>query len=178
MNKARHTVVGAVVVLIVAMAGAEASAQSTSRLTDADRKFVMEALEGGQMEVELGKLAEQKATNDAVRKFGERMATDHEKAGQELQELAASKGITAPSKSAEKDKAASERLSKASGAAFDREYVTMMVADHEKDVAEFKKMSREAKDPELKAWAVKTLPTLETHLKMIRQIQKQVATRQ
>ncbi len=146
MNKTRHTVVGAVVILMAAMAGAAASAQSTSRLTDADRQFVMEALEGGQREVGLGKLAEQKAANDAVRKFGERMATDHEKAGQELQQLASSKGITTPSKSAEKDKAASERLSKASG--------------------------------ELKAWAAKTLPTLETHLKMIRQIQKQVAARQ
>jgi putative membrane protein len=50
-----------------------------------------------------------------------------------------------------------------------------MVSDHEKDVAAFKRESQQAKDPELKAWAGKTLPTLEDHLQMIRQVQGQLA---
>jgi putative membrane protein len=70
-----------------------------------------------------------------------------------------------------------DRLSKLSGAAFDREYVKMMVKDHEKDVAAFKRESQQAKDPDLKAWAGKTLPTLEDHLQMIKRVQSQVAAK-
>jgi putative membrane protein len=144
-------------------------------LSDADHKFVMEALEGGQMEVELGRLAEQKAASDAVKQFGQRMATDHAKAGQELAQLAAGKGVEVPKQPARKTQMEKDRLSKATGAAFDREYVKMMVKDHEQDVAAFKRESQQAQDPDLKAWAAKTLPTLEDHLKSIKQIESQVA---
>lgn len=144
-------------------------------LSDADHKFVLEAAEGGQMEVELGKLAQQKASSDAVKQFGQRMATDHAKAGQELAQLAAGKGVELPKQPAQKTQMAKDRLTKASGAAFDREYVKMMVKDHEKDVAAFKRESQQAKDPDLKAWVTKTLPTLEDHLQVIKQIESQAA---
>jgi putative membrane protein len=68
-----------------------------------------------------------------------------------------------------------DRLSKASGAAFDREYVKMMVKDHEKDLAAFKREGQEAQDPDLKAWVTRTVPTLEDHLRSIKQIESQVA---
>jgi putative membrane protein len=129
------------------------------------------------MEVELGKLAEQKASNDAVKQFGQRMATDHAKAGQELAQLATGKGIELPKQPDRKSQAEKDRLSKASGSTFDREYVKMMVKDHEKDVAAFKRASKDAKDPDVKAWAAKTLPTLEDHLKSIKQIASQVASK-
>jgi putative membrane protein len=135
----------------------------------------MEAMEGGQMEVELGKLAEQKASRDAVKQFGQRMATDHAKAGQELAQLAAGKGVEVPTQPARKTQVEKDRLSKASGSTFDREYVKMMVKDHEEDVAAFKRESQQAQDPDLKAWVAKTLPTLEDHLKSIKQIESQVA---
>ena len=144
-------------------------------LSEADRKFVMEAAEGGQMEVELGQLAQQKGSSDAVKQFGQRMATDHAKAGQELAQLAAAKGVELPKQPARKTQMEKDRLSKASGSAFDREYAKMMVKDHEQDVAGFKRESQQAPDPDLKAWAAKTLPTLEDHLKSIKQIESQVA---
>ncbi|HEY7205261.1 MAG TPA: DUF4142 domain-containing protein [Methylomirabilota bacterium] len=160
----------------LALVSAPAAAQSPkSGLASSDKKFVTEAAEGGQVEVELGELAQQKATNEAVREFGRRMADDHGKANRELAQLAASKQVQLsdkPSRTAQREK---DRLSKLSGAAFDREYVKAMVSDHEKDVAAFKRQSQEAKDPELKAWAGKTLPTLEDHLQMIRQVQGQLA---
>jgi putative membrane protein len=167
---------GAVVVAAMVAGPGLASAQSPrGALSDADRKFVEEAAEGGQMEVELGQLAQQKASNDAVKQFGQRMATDHGKAGQELAQLAAGKGVELPKQPPRKSQMEKDRLSKASGAAFDREYVKMMVKDHEKDVAAFKRASQQAQDPDLKAWAAKTLPTLEDHLKSIKQIESQVA---
>ena len=154
-----------------------ALAQQGGSLAASDKKFVMEVAEGGQMEVELGELAQQKAQNDAVKQFGRRMAEDHAKAGRELADLASSKGVQLSDKPSSKAQREKDRLSKLSGAAFDREYVKMMVRDHEKDVAAFKRESQQAKDQDLKAWAGKTLPTLEDHLQMIKQVRAQVAAK-
>jgi putative membrane protein len=170
-------VVGAMVVATV-IAGAETTlAQPRGVLPNADRSFVLEAAEGGQMEVELGQLTQQKASSDAVRQFGRRMATDHARAGLELAQLAAAKGVELPTQPARKTQMEKDRLSKATGAAFDREYVKMMVTDHETDVAAFRRQSQQAQDPDVKAWAARTLPTLEDHLKSIKQIESQVARR-
>ena len=169
------TVAALGVASVIAGAGFALAQSPRGALTDADRKFVEEAAEGGQMEVELGQLAQQKAASDAVKQFGQRMATDHAKAGQELAQLAAGKGVELPKQPARKTQMEKDRLSKASGAAFDRDYVKMMVRDHEKDVAAFKRASQQAQDPDLKAWVTKTLPTLEDHLKSIKQIESQVA---
>ena len=169
---------GAVVVAAMVAGPGLATAQSPrGNLSSADRKFVEEAAEGGRMEVELGQMAKQKASNDAVKQFGERMATDHSKANQELAQLASGKGIELPKQPGRKAQSEQDRLSKASGSTFDREYVKMMVKDHEKDVAAFKRASKDAKDPDVKAWAAKTLPTLEDHLKSIKQIESRVASK-
>jgi putative membrane protein len=153
------------------------SAKSASSTTaGADSAFVMKAVKGGMAEVELGKLAAEKASSDEVKKFGQRMADDHGKAGDELKSLAQSKNITVPSELDAKDKALRDRLSKLSGAAFDREYMKAMVSDHRKDVNEFRTESRSGKDADIKAWAAKTLPTLEEHLKHATETDRVVTT--
>jgi putative membrane protein len=174
-NRTVMTVVAVGMVSAIAGAGLATARSPRGTLSDADHKFVMEAAEGGQMEVELGQLAQQKAGSDAVKQFGQRMATDHAKAGQELAQLAVGKGVELAKQPSRKTQMEKDRLSKASGGAFDREYVKMMVKDHEQDVAAFKRESQQAQDPDLKAWAAKTLPTLEDHLKSIKQIESQVA---
>jgi putative membrane protein len=140
-----------------------------------DEMFVLDVAKDGMAEVELGKLASEKATNDEVKKFGQRMVTDHGKAGDELKTLAQSKSITLPSDVDAKAKATRDRLAKLSGAAFDRAYMQDMVAGHRKAVAAFKKESTAGKDPDVKAWATKTLPTIEEHLKMAQDISRSVA---
>ena len=150
------------------------SSGAAAALDRSDRKFVEEAAAGGMAEVELGKLAEQKATSDQVKQFGARMVEDHGKANDELKELAQSKGLSvpaAPDKSHQKDL---DKLSKLSGAQFDREYMAHMLSDHRKDVSEFKKMSESAKDSDVKAFAGKTLPTLQEHLKMAQSVNDSV----
>jgi putative membrane protein len=127
------------------------------------------------MEVDLGELAQQKASNDAVRQFAQRMIADHGKAGQELAQLAASKGIELTTQPSRADQREKDQLARQAGPAFDRAYVKMMIKDHEQDVAAFRKMSRQAKDPDLKEWAAKTLPVVEDHLKTIREIEPQIA---
>lgn len=137
-------------------------------MSNQDHKFVMEAAMGGLMEVELGRVAAAQGASDAVKQFGQRMVDDHSKANTELMTLAASKGMTLPTELDEKHKAQVAKLSALSGAEFDRAYAKMMLSDHNKDVKEFQKQSARASDPDIKAFAAKTLPTLQEHLQMVR----------
>jgi len=131
----------------------------------ADRKFVKDAAQGGMAEVELGQLAAEKASSDDVKKFGQRMVDDHSKANDDLKQLATKKGVHVPQQLSAKDKATKARLSKLSGEQFDKAYMANMVRDHKKDVAEFRRETESAKDPDVKNFAASTLPTLEDHLK-------------
>jgi len=143
-------------------------------LAPGDRKFVMDAAHGNMAEVELGKLAAEKGASDTVKQFGKRMSEDHGKANAELKEFADKKGLSLPADLDSKHKQLRDRLAKLNGADFDRAYANEMVKDHKKDVTEFKREAGRAKDPDLKAWASKTLPTLEDHLKQAQDMQAQV----
>ena len=158
------------------LAGAVAVGLGAASALAADEAFVMKAAKGGMAEVELGKLAAEKGMSPGVKKFGQRMADDHGKAGDELKTLAQNKHITLPADIDPKDKALRARLIKLSGAAFDHAYMQAMVADHVKDVNEFKMEAKAGKDPDVKAWAAKTLPTLQDHLKQARETNGTVAT--
>jgi putative membrane protein len=142
--------------------GSSASSKSGA----SDQQFVTKAAQGGMAEVALGQLAASKGTNDAVKQFGQKMADDHGKANDELKSIAQQKGITLPTDLNAKDKAEQARLEKLSGAEFDKAYMSHMVKDHKKDVAEFQKESSSGKDSDVKQWAGKTLPTLQSHLQM------------
>jgi len=135
-------------------------------MASADHQFIMEAAQGGLAEVELGQMASSKAQSAEVKQFAQRMVTDHGKANEELKSLAQSKNMTLPTDVGAKHKATKERLEKLSGAQFDRAYMQDMLSDHQKDVNDFRKESQSGKDPEVKAWAAKTLPTLQEHLQM------------
>jgi putative membrane protein len=143
-----------------------------AKLGLADRKFVLEAAMGGMAEVELGRLATQKGMSAAIKTFGQRMVDDHSAANSELTTLASGKGLTLPTTLDAKHRAVMNRLSRLSGAAFDRAYARDMLNDHIKDVAAFKRESRMARDADLKAFAGSKLPTLEEHLTMARELNK------
>jgi putative membrane protein len=157
-------------------AGAQAGA-AASGIAAADKTFVTEAAKGGMAEVELGRLATEKASNADVKQFGQRMVDDHGKANDELKSLASQKNITLPTELDAKHKTTQDRLSKLSGDAFDKAYMTEMVADHNKDVGEFTRASKTAKDADVKAWAGKTLPTLQDHQKMAKEVASKVANK-
>lgn len=140
----------------------------------ADKSFVTKAANGGMMEVALGQIATKNASSQQVKDFGQMMVTDHGKANDELKSLAASKNIKIPAKMGAKQNQKVDKFSKMTGAEFDKKYMQAMVKDHEKDVKNFQKASKEAKDPEIKAWAAKTLPTLEKHLQQAKDLAKQV----
>jgi putative membrane protein len=139
-------------------------------LNSHDRDFMMDAAMGGMEEVELGRVAAQQGTSEAVKTFGQRMVDDHSKANEELMTLAQSKGVTLPTTLDETHRAEVTKLSAMTGADFDRAYSKMMLSDHNKDVSEFEKQSTKGVDPDLKAFASKTLPTLQEHLQMAKML--------
>ena len=139
--------------------------KKSAGMTMTDTTFVKKAARGGLAEVELGKLATEKASSEDVKKFGQRMVDDHGKANDQLKQVASEEHITLPEGLSAKDKATKDRLEKLSGAQFDRAYMRDMVKDHRQDVAEFEHASKSAHDPAVKSFATQTLPTLQDHLK-------------
>lgn len=137
-----------------------------SSLSHSDRKFIEEAAKGGMAEVELAKIAQERASSPEVKQFAQRMEQDHSKANEQLRQLAQAKGVTMPSGPKLKDNHEASKLSKLQGEDFDRAYMDYMVKDHKHDVKEFQKQAKNAKDPDVKAFAQQTAPTLEEHLQL------------
>lgn len=132
-------------------------------LSDKDKEFIQTAAKDGMMEVEMGKMGQKQAKNAEVKKFATRMVTDHSKANAQLKALAKKKGVTL-------DEAA-HKMDKMDDATFDKDYMDQMVKDHEKDVKAFEEEAKDGSDPDVKAWANKTLPTLKKHLELAKEIQ-------
>jgi putative membrane protein len=132
---------------------------------NSDAQFATKAAQGNMAEVALGKLATQNAQSDDVKKFGQRMVDDHGKAEQDLEGIASKDNLTLPKNVSATQKAEQQRLEKLHGAAFDRAYMSMMVKDHQKDVAEFRKEANSTSaNADLRDYAKRTYPTLDDHL--------------
>lgn len=154
--------------------GASRTADKAADKFGADSSFVQEAASGGMLEVRLGELAVTKASNPAVRQFGQRMVRDHSMANKQLLSALTAEGIRPPMAMLDKDIATFNHLAKLSGAEFDKAYMKHMVEDHKHDVAAFEKEAKDGKDAKVKAFAEQTLPTLKEHLKLAQQTCDQV----
>jgi putative membrane protein len=106
--------------------------------------FLKTAIEGNYAEVEMGKLAQQNAQNENTKKFGQMLTDDHSAANQKAIDAAKAMGVTPPDGPNAKQKADYDKMSKMKGAQFDRDFAAHMVADHEKDIAEYKKEAKQA----------------------------------
>jgi putative membrane protein len=164
------------------------------------RMFVEKMTIAGMAEVQLGKLATEHAANADVKAFGQMMVKDHTQAGQELARIATQLSVPPAKQLDQKHRELVDRLSKLRGAAFDREYMTAMVAGHEEVAAELRMRAGSrltANEPAtpgraaggaapvgtsgaprgeepLTEWAVKTLPTVQHHLERARELQAKV----
>ena len=141
------------------------TSSSTAPLPMEDIGFITQAAESGQFEVEVGRLAAEKAASPDVKAFAQMLVTDHGAANDQLRQLATSHNLALPASLPDAKKKELDELAKLSGAEFDRQFVKMAaVHDHEKDVAEFEKASQSAKSPDVRQFAQSTLPTLKKHL--------------
>ena len=167
------TVFSFAVAALLAVSGPAAA--QTQVVNDADRQFVNKAASDGVAEVELGQIATQRAARPSVRSFAERMVTDHGRSNTELSALAGSKSIELPTTLDASQQAMRDRLSALNGADFDRAYMSEMVRDHTEDVAMFERAAEVSTDPDVKAWAARSLPMLREHLALARQVNGEVA---
>ncbi len=145
-----------------------------SGVPQADHDFLDEALRRGLTAVTLGGLAGEKAVSEQVRKFGERMISDHHDANEELMRLVTAKGIDLPAVLDKNDEKAIDDLADLSGAEFDRAYMKRVVSDHRSDVSKFQKEAQAGEDPDIRAAAQKILPVLREQLKMAESIQDNI----
>jgi putative membrane protein len=151
---------------IVAFAGTVyAAAPGVAPATSSsDAAFVQKAARAGLAEVAAGQLASSKGNAATVREFGAQMVTDHTRANDELQQIAGEKGIAVPSEPDAEHVTMKARLESLSGAEFDRTYVQESgIRDHKAAIELFTDQATNGSDPELKAFAQKTLPTIEHH---------------
>ena len=151
-------------------------AATGTHLSMSDRRFLEKAAKGGMAEVELGKLAQQRAASEQVKQFGSRMVEDHGKANDQLKRLAEAKGVTLPTGLDASETRLMHRLQNLSGAEFDRVYMKEMLSDHKKDVSEFKSKANGARDADVKSFAETTLPTLQQHLDLAQSVEAATRT--
>jgi len=146
-------------VLVVSVISA-VSAQTPTSVDPAS--FVTKAAQGGLTEVAVSKAAEASSQDPKVKQFAEQMVRDHSKANDELASLAKSKGLQVPTSLDAEHQAIVQKLSNKKGADFDAAYGKQMKEDHAKTVALFQAATKTS-DPDLAAFAKKTLPTLTEH---------------
>jgi putative membrane protein len=149
---------------------------ASKMMKSADAHFAMKAAQGGMAEVKMGQLTADKAGSPDVKAFGQQMVDDHTKANDQLKSIAKDEGMTLPGDVNQKQQAMYDRLSKLSGADFDKQYVKSMVMDHQEDVKDFQKEANSGKDEKIKSFASQTLPTLQQHLDKIKSIQSKMGS--
>jgi putative membrane protein len=147
---------------------------ASAKLSAQDRDFVKQAAIGGMAEVEEAKLADQRAQRDEVKNFAQQMITDHTKINAELQAIAGRVGVTPPAQLDKEHAARLARLSKLTGPQFDKSYIQDQVTEHRKTIALFDKKAKSGQNPDLKAFAPNTLPTLQRHLQMAQDISAKI----
>ena len=150
---------------------ANANTNQNAMAKSADAKFMMTAAAGGMAEVELGRLALERASSDAVKQYAQRMVDDHTKANQDLMQVALTKGVTLPTGPDAKHMALMDRLRRMSGADFDRTYIKEAgVKDHQNMEKLFRNETTKGKDADVMAFASRTLPAVQEHLRMAREM--------
>jgi len=170
-----------------------------------DRNFVQDLLADGDAEVQLGKMAAERAASADVKRFAEMMVQDHTKAGEKLQQIASQYSIQPDTKEADEHKEAMDKLAKLRGAEFDREYINQMIDDHQDVVNDLQRRvdyngsttdritkgttgsdkntnvrpekAGNAAEAQLNQWAADTLPTAQHHLDEARAIKDKLGNR-
>ncbi|MCA1456045.1 DUF4142 domain-containing protein [Bradyrhizobium sp. BRP22] len=128
----------------------------------ASQRFLKKAIEGNHAEVKMGQLAQQNGQSDDVKKYGQMLTNDHSAANEKAMDAAKSVGVAPPDGPSAKQKSDYDKMSKLNGAKFDQEFARHMVADHQKDIAEYKKAAKQTGPAG--EYAKAQIPVLQQHL--------------
>jgi putative membrane protein len=154
----------------VALCATGLAQQQQGNLSDQDRRFLQEMSEGNRAEVQLGRMAEQKASNPRVKEFGQRMANDHSKLQNQLSDFASARKVVLPSSTTTEQQNMVTQLSGLSGEQFDRQYMQTMMQEHQKDIAKVQQLMASTQDPAMEDLARRMLPFLENHVRIAEHI--------
>ncbi|QHI96830.1 DUF4142 domain-containing protein [Xylophilus rhododendri] len=147
--------------LAIGLAGM-AHADGAFNLTD--KKLATDIANGGVYEVQAAQVAAKRAQKGSVRSYAEMLVNDHKKANAEFEKLAASKSMDLPRELPHEQRGRVQGLERHDAAGFDQDFLQKVgLDDHAKDIELFEKTAETATDPELKAFAKTTLPTLKHH---------------
>jgi putative membrane protein len=146
-------------------------------LNDADKTFLKKAEEANIKERNLGRVMLEKSQNKDVKDYAQMLVDDHSKNLRDVVDLMNQKGMAQPKDLPEVKNEALDKLNAMSGPELDREFVIMMMDDHQKDVSEFRNEANTAQDKDVKDYATNTVPVLEKHLQKAQELQgKTVST--
>jgi putative membrane protein len=146
-------------------------AADASGLSSKDKTFMKKAAQAGTAEIGSGTLADSNSSNDQVKNFGREMVKDHTAAANELSQIAQAKGFTLPGEPDSSHKRLLKRLGKEGSPKFDKDYASKAGVDDHKDAVKlFTDEANHGKDADVKAYAAKTLPTLQHHYQMAQEL--------
>ena len=159
----RNVATAAALALAIVAFGAPAEAKD-------QKAFIREAIQGNLAEIEMGKLAQRRSTNEGVKSLGRMLVEDHSAANQRAQAVAQQLHVSPPSKPSLKQRATYGAQSILRGTSFDRRFVNHMVLDHQKDIAAYRAQAQTGMEPTA-GIAKQTLPTLQKHLATAKSLQ-------
>ena len=162
---------GAALALALALGGAQAQDKKADKQS---QSFIKDAIEANYSEINLGKLAQEKAKSDSVKQYGAMMVKDHSAANEKAKSVAQQLGVEPPSGSSVMEKGSYLKLKVLLGETFDRSFVNTMVSDHKAVIKEFQKES--TKTDAAGQFAKDTLPTLQHHLQEAETLHRQMQT--
>lgn len=145
-------------------------AQTQPIVGRADRNFLEDSAKAGVEEVQISRIAVERATNPQVRDFAQMLVNEHEQLNSELSTLAGRKGVTLPAH--DNDKLSKWTTKKADN--FDEDYLEAMIDGHQKSVDRFEKATKRNDDPEVSALASKYLGAIQAHLAKAKELEKLV----
>jgi putative membrane protein len=156
----------AAITVALALPVISSARRNSSPTMPTGKQFITSAAKINLGEIALGKLAEQKGANPAVRDFGKLMVYDHTKLEDQLQDLAKAKGITLPTQPGAREANLQQQLSNESGAPFDQTYIQHMLSGHKQAITDFENEIEHGTNPAFKSYAESGLPLIQDHIRI------------
>jgi putative membrane protein len=155
--------------------GVEAAPEDrTTSLSQSERDFMMEAAQADLAEIDMAQVALQNSGTGDVKDFANMIKSDHTSALEDLTELMKDTNVPQPKSIPVELQQDISRMRGLTGGEFDREFVNMIVSEHQKVIEMFRDQQSTAQNQDVKKYVEDTLPRLEMHLEKAQRLQTKV----